>query len=116
MEKMIARCGLICSECEAYLATQNDDAAERQRLAEVWSRQFQSEIKPEDINCDGCLTESGRQIGYCAMCEIRKCAQERRVENCAHCDDYACETLVAFFGQSSDSKAKATLDEIRAQI
>ncbi len=55
MDKMIAFCGIVCTECPAFLATQKDDHNERMKVAELWSKEFKAEIKPEDINCDGCL-------------------------------------------------------------
>ncbi|HEC96016.1 MAG TPA: DUF3795 domain-containing protein, partial [Euryarchaeota archaeon] len=54
MEKIIGFCGLICSECPAYLATQKDDDNERRKVAETWSKEFNANMKPEDINYDGC--------------------------------------------------------------
>ncbi len=114
MDKMIAFCGIVCTECPAFLATQKDDDNERTKVAELWSKEFKAEIKPEDINCDGCLLESGRLFGHCKVCEIRKCGQERNVKNCAYCDDYACEKLNKFFGMAPD--AKATLEEIRKSL
>ncbi|MQY58729.1 MAG: DUF3795 domain-containing protein [Clostridia bacterium] len=114
MDKMIAFCGIVCTECPAFLATQKDDHNERMKVAELWSKEFKAEIKPEDINCDGCLSENGRLFGHCKVCEIRKCAQEKGIKNCAYCDDYACEKLSKFFGMASD--AKATLEEIRKSL
>jgi hypothetical protein len=111
MEKIIAYCGIVCSECPAYIATQNDDDAKRKEIAEQWTKQFGHEMKPEDINCVGCISDSGQKIGYCYVCEIRKCGVERGVVNCAYCADYACDKLAKFFEMAPQSKA--TLDEIR---
>jgi hypothetical protein len=111
MEKMIAYCGIVCSECGAFIATKNDDDAKRKETAEQWAKQFHHDIKPEDINCDGCLSESGRLVGHCNICEIRKCGQERGVVNCAYCGDYACDKLEKFFQMAP--MFRATLDEIR---
>jgi hypothetical protein len=111
MEKMIAYCGIICTECPAFLATQKDDPVERAKVAEMWSQQFNAELKPEDINCDGCLLDSPRLISHCHVCEIRKCGREKQVVNCAHCDDYGCEKLTAFLDMVP--RAKGTLEEIR---
>ena len=110
MDKMVAYCGIVCSECPGYIATQKDDDEERRKVAEAWSKEFSAEIKPESINCDGCLATTGRLIDYCASCEIRKCAQERTVENCAHCGDYACDRLDKWFRDVPS--AKKVLDEI----
>ena len=65
-----------------------------------------------DINCDGCKSDSKRLINYCSICEIRKCAQEQGVENCAYCSDYACEKLTKFFAMVPH--AKTSLEKIRA--
>ena len=111
MDKMIAFCGTICTECPAFLATKKDNADERRKIAELWSKQYKADIKPEDINCEGCLSENGRLFSYCRVCEIRKCGQERRVDNCAYCGDYACEKLNKFFDVAPE--AKLTLEEIR---
>jgi hypothetical protein len=37
---MIAFCGLDCSKCDAYLATQNDRNAQRLETAENWSKRY----------------------------------------------------------------------------
>jgi hypothetical protein len=111
MAEMIAVCGLSCSRCPAYQATQKDDDEERKRVAEMWSKQFGTDIKPEDVNCDGCVATEGRHINYCALCEIRKCGLDRSVDNCAFCDDYACARLEKFFQMAP--QAKANLERIR---
>ena len=111
MDKMIAYCGIVCTECPAFEATQKNDDAKRKEVAESWSKQYNMSIKPEDINCDGCKTEGKRRIGYCNICQIRKCALGKGVENCAHCDEYGCEKLTRFTAMVPH--AKATLEEIR---
>ncbi len=115
MDRIIAYCGLVCSDCDAYLATQANDVEALERLARQWQQEFGVEdATAEGTMCDGCLTDTGRQIGYCATCEIRVCAVDRAVVNCGHCDDYACETLEAFFADAPD--ARPVLDEIRASL
>ncbi len=109
--KLLAYCGITCSECPAYVATQKNDDALRRQTAQKWSEQFKSDIKPADINCDGCPTDSQRLFNYCRVCEIRKCAREKRVQNCACCADYPCQKLSAFLAQVPE--AKAALEEIR---
>ncbi len=112
MDRIVAYCGIICSDCPTFKATKMDDDAERGRVAKLWTKQYGKEFKMEDINCDGCLTRGQRVFSYCNICEIRKCGRERNVENCAYCEDYACEKLSKFFDESKP--AKEVLDEIRA--
>ena len=46
---MIAYCGLVCSSCPTFLATQNDDDAAREKTAAFYSKKFGFNLKPEDI-------------------------------------------------------------------
>ena len=88
---------------------------ERKKVAKIWSKEYKSEIKPEDINCDGCLAEEeGRVFNYCKVCEIRKCGQEKGIKNCAYCDDYACDKLNDFFKMAP--AAKTVLEEIKKNL
>lgn len=102
-ESMIAFCGLDCGECPGFIATQNDDDSLRKETAEKWSEEHGTDLKKEDINCDGC-TSDGKHLDYCQICEIRACGQERGVENCAYCDDYVCELLDRFLQEVPEAK------------
>ena len=43
-------------------------------------------------HCGGCKSEGGKRGHFCVICSIRKCASEKQVLTCAHCDEYpACE-------------------------
>ncbi len=110
MAHIIAYCGLVCSECPAFIAKKEDDNELRKKTAEDWSKQFGQDITPESINCDGCFS-SDVVISYCHICEIRKCGLKKRVKNCAYCDEYICEKLEKWFKNVPDAKKR--LDEIR---
>jgi len=93
---MIAYCGLDCSKCEGYMATQANDDGMRAQVALHWSSLYGADIRAEHINCDGCKS-GGRKIYYCEnICLIRKCNIERTLPNCAVCPDYQCEKLKEF--------------------
>lgn len=62
MDRMTAFCGLSCAECQAHLATVNNDDALRAKTAEMWSKMYQTEIKAEQINCDGCQRAALRPL------------------------------------------------------
>ena len=112
MDKIIAYCGLICTDCPAYTATQANDQAALERVAAQWREEFNApNITAEAVICDGCLS-GGRKCSHCAECPIRACGLERGVANCAYCADYdTCQKLAGFFGFVPS--AKAVLDEIR---
>ena len=111
---MIAFCGLVCNECPAFIATKENDNVRRKETAEEWSKQFNTSIKPEDINCEGCVSNSEVLFSHPRVCEIRKCGQEKGIINCAHCDEYACDRLNEFF--KGVPGAKVTLDSIRKTL
>lgn len=115
MDEIIAYCGLVCTECPAYIATQAGDMEALEQVAAQWREEFDSpEITAASITCDGCLTGEGRKCGHCFECEIRACGVERGVVNCAYCLDYACDKLESFFGFAPE--ARATLEEIRLSL
>lgn len=112
-EKMIANCGLICTDCGAYIATKNNDEKKALETAEEWSKAFHINVKLEDVWCDGCLVE-GKKCAHCYECEIRKCAHAKGVPNCAHCPEYKCEIIKGFFQMVPP--AEKLLDEIHAGL
>jgi hypothetical protein len=114
MNRIVAVCGLICTDCPAYVATQADDRAALERVAAEWRQAYNApNITVESVICDGCL-DGGRKCGHCAECDIRACGIARGVANCAHCSDYGCEKLQRFFGFAP--QARATLDEIHRSL
>ena len=113
MERIIAYCGLVCSDCPAYVATQANERTALERVAAQWREAFNSpDITADSIMCDGCLDmNGGRRSEYCPICAIRACGVGRGLANCGHCADYGCDKLEGFFGQAP--RARAVLDEIR---
>jgi hypothetical protein len=114
MDEMIAFCGLNCKTCGAFLATRDNDDQKRAKVAQLWSKEFKTDINPEDINCEGCLAEGENLFNYTKVCEIRKCGKEKGVVNCAHCRDFACEKLEQFFKMAP--YAKKQLEKLRAKL
>jgi hypothetical protein len=119
MDEMIAYCGLICHTCAILLVTRetNDEKKHKMRIeiAQQIKKHYGQDCKAEDVtDCDGCKTEGGRLFSGCSKCQVRKCAREKGVENCAHCDEYVCEKLKDFFNIEPNSKA--LLEEIRSKL
>ncbi len=114
MKEIVSICGLPCSECGAYLATINDDDEKRREVAELWSKEYNADIKPADINCESCLSDSDNVFSHPKVCEIRKCGKEKGLVSCAYCADYACDTLKKFFEMVPDAKRR--LDEVKDSI
>ncbi len=114
MAKMMAYCGLDCGSCEAYLATQNGDWAEQQKVLEKWRVDFNvPEMTLAALMCDGCKG-GGRLCGLCADCVVRDCAEGRGHATCAACEDYeTCATMQDFLVHFPP-EAKANLEALRA--
>ena len=113
MEEMIGHCGLCCHECPAFIATKNNDNILRKETAKKWSEDYGSDIKADDINCQGCLS-SDVVFSYCKVCEIRQCSMEKGLLNCAYCKIYPCDILTKFF--NIVPSANEQLDTIRKSI
>ena len=111
MARIIGYCGVDCTVCEAYIATQDGDEAEKERIAARWRQKYHNpKIDAAYVTCDGCLTHSAYLGGYCLDCPIRRCGHARGVFNCACCPEYPCDTLVRFF--KLVPTAQATLEQI----
>jgi hypothetical protein len=111
MAKIQAFCGLDCGECEAYAATQRNDRAGLEEVARKWTAQYGKDIAADMCVCDGCPAGKRTSSAHAAACGIRLCASTRGVLTCAHCPDYACETLNGFFAFAPVLKEK--LEAIR---
>jgi hypothetical protein len=110
MTKLISMCGLLCSECPAYIATQKNDDAQRAKVASEWTEGYKVNLKAEDINCDGCVAD-GKKFSYLNICQIRKCGTEKSMQNCSYCNEYVCEKLDEFFKFAP--QAKETFDSLK---
>ena len=116
MPEIIAYCGLNCEGCPIFWATREQDTQKqndmRVEIVRLTREHYGMEIRLEDVtDCDGCRAETGRLFSACAKCEIRACAQERKLDSCAYCADYACEKLQKLF--ATDASAKPRLEELR---
>ena len=112
MSKMLSYCGINCGECPAYLATKKNDEEEIKKIANEWSSDAMK-FSPEEIFCDGCSNEK-RHFSWVPNCDIRICCTEKKLENCAYCDDFICEVLKNSLDK--DPNAKLNLEEIRQKL
>ena len=111
MSTMIAYCGLLCDQCPVLLATLEKDHARqlemRESIIEMCFSQYGIRLKIEDItDCDGCKANTGKLFSGCWECKIRGCALNKKIENCAYCEEYVCDTLEKHFQQDPDAKRR----------
>jgi len=117
MDKIIAVCGLVCNECRAFIATQEDDDGKREEVVEAWSTERES-LTTADLDCDGCQTGK-RLFRFCLVCGPRLCALGKGFENCSSCAGYPCGKLEGLWGgfrTVSKEDAKANLDRMKESL
>ena len=93
--KIVAICGVSCTECRAYQATLKNDRQALEALAAEWTKGMGRTFTVDDILCDGCRVGGARLSSYCGSCGISLCAKAKGHETCAHCDQCPCEKIVA---------------------
>jgi hypothetical protein len=79
-------------------------------LAEQYSSDEQR-FSPDDLWCDGCTRTEGRLFSWCRECPIRVCCTARRLPNCAHCEEFPCQTI----RESPDAGAVERLSALRVR-
>ena len=70
-------------------------------------------------SCDGCLATApdAKLSNYCASeCQVRPCCHQKNIENCAYCDDYACDKVQGIWSALLDPRYKKRLDQIRGSL
>ena len=88
MEPIIAKCGRRCDLCPAYETNITSDA-DKQRMSDAWKKYCGFDVPPDVIkSCSGCLAGGGDET-----CTVRPCAIEKNLDNCAHCEQFACDKL-----------------------
>ena len=123
MNDMISYCGLMCDGCPIYWATREKDKAKKEKMrvaiaqlcVEQYGLGFGLEYTAKDItDCDGCRTKGGKLFSGSKNCQIRECAIQRELENCAYCSDFPCNKLKDIF--ATDPNAKTRLEVIRSTL
>lgn len=96
MKEMIGYCGLDCEQCDAYLATVNDDWELREKTAKLWAKLNNAPILPEHINCQGCRADGMKTVFCENLCGVRQCVLKKSVATCGDCSELeSCPTVGA---------------------
>jgi len=101
---MIAYCGIDCSKCSSYLATQSGNEKELANVAKALSKRYNTEVKPDYVICDGCKAEK-RHSYFCSnLCKMRLCCIEQGFDSCRSCQEFPCEDLQSELDHSLNAK------------
>jgi len=92
-------CGIYCGACDIMRTFKT---GEKSRLAAFWDERtvktFQHKLgigyddnRPFTYECHGC--KSDMLFVNCAVCQIRQCAINSKVEHCIDCEKYPCNLI-----------------------
>ena len=89
----LSYCGDDCNLCPRYIAAQSNSIEKLKEVAALWKKAGwrESIVPPEEMACNGCRT-----VKWCRYDDIRKCAKEKRIDNCGLCRDYPCKKIEKF--------------------
>ena len=88
MEPIIAKCGYRCDLCPAY-ETNLKSEDDKKKMCDAWEKYCGFQVPPESIkSCTGCSAGGGDET-----CSVRPCAIEKNLDNCAHCEQFACDKI-----------------------
>lgn len=105
MQPILTRCGFRCDLCLAFRPNIEQHPENRQKVSDGWFTYFGFRIPPEEILCDGCMTENAIYLDH--DCPVRPCVIEKGLENCSQCGQYICEKL---------SERLVTFEEIQQRL
>jgi hypothetical protein len=107
-ERMIAVCGLDCTDCDMREATTNPEL--QRQHAEWFKRERGIDVEPEDIRCMGC--KGDREMHRSPDCWILLCCVDRRgLDFCSECDEFPCSRLEEW--AQGRGRYGAALDRLR---
>ena len=89
MKEIVGCCGYRCDLCQAYREN-IIDVEHQQRTVRGWFKYYGDKVPPEEACCDGCLDNRKNAKRINTDCNVRACAMEKGVSNCAHCAEYFC--------------------------
>ena len=92
MVRMMSACGVMCSECPAYLA-ESRGVAHQKRTAAAWRRIYNLSELFESISCGGCLGPDDELFHTSRTCKARRCCRSKSFGTCAECPETACADL-----------------------
>ncbi len=92
MDKVMSACGVMCSECGAYMGAAKG-IEHQQEVADAWRRIYGRDERTEDIACGGCLGADEFVFHTSARCTARCCCRSKAFSSCAECGERHCGML-----------------------
>lgn len=92
MDSRMSACGVLCSDCPAYLAA-TKGVAHQKRTAEAWQRIYGLQELAKNISCGGCLGPTDQLFHTSRNCRARRCCRRKAFASCAQCPVERCSDL-----------------------
>ena len=92
MTKMMSACGVLCSDCPAYLGA-GKGVAHQKSTAAAWRRIYGLNETVENITCGGCLGPDDQLFHTSRTCKARHCCRSKGFGTCAECPVEWCPDL-----------------------
>jgi len=102
MNPMMSACGVMCSDCPAYLGAAKG-VAHQERTVAAWRRIYGLNETSENISCGGCLGPDDQLFHTSRTCKARRCCRSKAFSSCAECAVESCPDL---------EKAQSVWDEV----
>jgi hypothetical protein len=92
MNKVMSACGVICSDCAAYVGASRGLEYQKE-ASEAWSRIYGFQTQPEKMSCGGCLSSDEHVFHTSVRCTARRCCISKGLNSCAECPVESCDLL-----------------------
>jgi len=89
---MISACGVLCSDCPAYLG-KSKGVAHQKRTAAAWRRIYRLNEPFENVSCGGCLGPEDQLFHSSRRCKAQLCCRSKGFGTCAECSMEGCLVL-----------------------
>ena len=99
---MMSACGVLCSECPAYLGAQKG-VKHQKATVEAWRRIYGLNETAKNISCGGCAGPDNTLFHTSHACKARLCCRSKGFVTCAECPVEQCPDL---------EKAQSVWDEV----
>jgi hypothetical protein len=92
MARMMSACGVLCSDCPAYLGDVKG-VAHQQATVAAWKSIYGLNESVENIACGGCLGPDDQLFHTSRTCKARRCCRSKGFNTCAECPVEQCPDL-----------------------
>lgn len=92
MARMVSACGVLCSDCPAYLGDVKG-VAHQQCTVAAWKTIYGLTEPVENIACGGCLGPDDQLFHTSRTCKARRCCRSKGLSTCAECPVQRCPDL-----------------------